>query len=200
MKNLALFDFDGTITNTDSLSNFLKFISGPIKYFFYKYICHFHLYVLYYFKINDYNKLKKSQIKTIISGMSVNQLNNYSKYFYDYILSKQIRPEAIKCLVDHKKKGDTVVIVSASLDIILKYFCDEYDCNLITNQLSKDNYIFTGEILGKDCNGIEKVVRIKSQYDLNKYNIIYAYGDTKQDIHMLNLAQHKYYKPFRDIR
>ena len=38
-KNLALFDFDGTITTKDSLSDFFKFVEpNPIKFFYYKYL------------------------------------------------------------------------------------------------------------------------------------------------------------------
>jgi phosphatidylglycerophosphatase C len=196
MNNLALFDFDGTITTTDSLSNFLKYISGSKKYFYYKYINHFHSYILYYFKINGYEQLKKSLIKTIISGMSVNQLNSYAKYFYKNVIKKKIKPEAIKCLLDHKKNGDKVVVVSASLDIILKYFCDEYECDLISNQLIIDNYVFTGDLFDKDCNGIEKVRRVKKKYKLKSFNKIYAYGDSEMDLPMLNIADYQYLNKF----
>ena len=41
-KNLALFDFDGTITTKDTLSDFFKFIEpNPIIFFYYKYVFEF---------------------------------------------------------------------------------------------------------------------------------------------------------------
>ena len=50
--------------------------------------------------------------------------------------------------------------------------------------------------LGNDCNGLEKVRRIKKKYNLNKYAKIYAYGDTEGDKPMLDIADISFYRAF----
>ena len=54
-----------------------------------------------------------------------------------------------------------------------------------------------GEIeLWDNCYGIEKVNRIKEEYDLDEFKNIYVYGNSKGDREMLNLGTHKFYKYF----
>lgn len=38
----------------------------------------------------------------------------------------------------------------------------------------------TGRHVRGDCSGGEKLRRIREQYDVNRYALIYAYGDTEQ--------------------
>ena len=60
----------------------------------------------------------------------------------------------------------------------------------------------TGRYRGADCSGAEKARRIKERYDLTRYPIVYAYGDTEEDREMLALAHERYYrwKPVHDDR
>jgi HAD superfamily phosphoserine phosphatase-like hydrolase len=89
------------------------------------------------------------------------------------------------------------VVVSASVECWLGPWCDKNGLDLIGTQLEiKDNRV-TGKLLSKNCYGKEKVNRIRERYDLNSFDFIYAYGDSRGDDEMLELAQEKYYKPFR---
>jgi phosphoserine phosphatase len=54
----------------------------------------------------------------------------------------------------------------------------------------------TGRIHGVNCNGVEKVNRIKQQFDLSGYDDIYAYGDTVGDKPMLQMATYGYFRRF----
>ena len=46
-------------------------------------------------------------------------------------------------------------------------------------------------------NEAAKVKRILKSYDLSNYDCIYAYGNSRGDYEMLELATEKFYKPFR---
>lgn len=65
---------------------------------------------------------------------------------------------------------------------------------MICSELETRNGAYTGNYIGKDCSGEEKIKRIEEKYNLKKYTSIYAYGDTKEDKEMLELADHKYYR------
>jgi MFS family permease len=52
----------------------------------------------------------------------------------------------------------------------------------------------TGRCLDGDCSGAEKVRRIRERFDLSRYTLLYAYGDTPDDREMLDLADRKYYR------
>ncbi len=49
-------------------------------------------------------------------------------------------------------------------------------------------------IQGKNCNGREKVKRIKNEYDIESFDKIYAYGDSNGDKPMLEMADIKYFR------
>jgi phosphatidylglycerophosphatase C len=54
--------------------------------------------------------------------------------------------------------------------------------------------LLTGEYRGEDCTGQEKVKRVMEKVNLADYSKIYAYGDTKEDLDLLELAHEKYYQ------
>ena len=196
MNNLVLFDFDGTITYSDSLSGFLKYYVGKRKYYSAKYLKYFHYYVAYYLGLIDYEKLKRYIIKYLLKGRDFEDISFYAKKYYDEKIMSDIKRSALVSLNKHKNSGDTIVIVSASLEIVLQYFCYQYGFDLIANVLIFKNGICVGEIEGKDCNGEEKVNRVRNKYNLKKHKHIYAYGDSEFDLPMLKIADYPNYRNF----
>jgi phosphoserine phosphatase len=59
------------------------------------------------------------------------------------------------------------------------------------------NEKLSGHLKTKNCYGPEKVRRIREVIDTDEYSTIYAYGDTRGDKEMLELANFKFYKHFR---
>jgi hypothetical protein len=52
----------------------------------------------------------------------------------------------------------------------------------------------TGRYVQGDCSGAEKVRRILQRYELTRYALVYAYGDSSEDREMLELAHKKFYR------
>jgi len=125
--------------------------------------------------------------KIILSG------NAFSKN----ILPGLIRKKALEAILSHQHNQVEVVIVTASSEYWLKKWCDEFGILLISTNLLVENGKITGKINGLNCHGIEKVKRIKSLFELHKYENIYCYGDTQGDFPMLKLGTKSHYKPFR---
>ena len=67
---------------------------------------------------------------------------------------------------------------------------------LLATLLETENGIVTGKLSGKNCYGPEKVARIKSEFRLEEYDNIYAYGDSSGDTEMLAIATKPYYRKF----
>ena len=85
-----------------------------------------------------------------------------------------------------------MVIVSASLDVYLDPWCEAIGVERICTELDVRNGRLTGRYRQGDCSGQAKVRRIREQYDLSQYSVIYAYGDTSEDREMLELAHRRY--------
>ena len=69
--------------------------------------------------------------------------------------------------------------------------------DLIATRLEIKDDLMTGKFLTKNCYGIEKVNRVKEAYNLDDYDCIYVYGDSRGDKELLELADKSFYKPFR---
>lgn len=67
---------------------------------------------------------------------------------------------------------------------------------LATRMEVDDQGKLTGKFLDKNCNGSEKVQRVKECLgDLGQYNI-YVYGDSRGDSDLLKIADHPFYRSF----
>ena len=96
--------------------------------------------------------------------------------------------------IDHSQTD--CYIVSASLDIWVRPFAEKFGMKLLATQAAFENNIFTGKFVGKNCNGLEKVNRIKEAINEKKYDKTIAFGDTSGDQEMLDWADEGQFKFF----
>ena len=114
-------------------------------------------------------------------------------------LPSLIRPGALEEIKKLQAENVEIVIVSASADNWISGWTKNMQVKLIATSLEVNRGHLTGNILGQNCHGEEKVRRIRAAYDLSLYGEIYAYGDSSGDRPMLALATKAFYKPFRNL-
>jgi phosphatidylglycerophosphatase C len=194
--NIALFDFDGTITKADTLLKFIRFAVGDFS-FLAGLIILSPILIAFKLKIISNFKAKQIMLSWFFKGFREEDFKNlafhYSISQIDYI----VRLGALERLYWHAEQGHKIVIVSASVENWLAPWCKKNGFELLATQLEFKNGVVTGNLLSRNCFGIEKVNRIKERYDLSKFEYVYAYGDSKGDIQMLELANESFYKPFK---
>jgi len=193
---LALFDFDGTITTDDSLISFIRFAMGDSKFLVGMVILSPML-VAYKLKLIANYRAKEYMLSYFFKGMSKEKFMQLTREYSLKHIDSIVRPKAIQKIAWHKEQGHKIVVVSASIECWLKSWCDKNNLNLIGTKMQMQNAKVTGLFASKNCYGIEKVNRIKELYNLNEYDYIYAYGDSSGDRELLELADEKFYKPFR---
>ena len=192
---LALFDFDGTITKKDSFLYFLIYSKGLFKFLILS-VPLTPILILYYFKIISNNYAKQIVFSFFFKGLKKEAFQNLSNKFSEKILDSLVKKKAIKKIKWHKNNNHKVVVVSASMENYLFYWCDKYQLDLIATKVEIVNGCLSGKFDGKNCYGLEKVSRIKKKINLNEIKKIYAYGDSKGDYEMLELADYKYLNYF----
>lgn len=194
-KEIAFFDFDGTITTKDTLLEFIKFTRGRFR--FYLGILLYSPYLLAYkLKIISNQSAKEKILGFFFSETPVVLFKEYCRSFSNKKLPKLIRPKALEEIHRLQKQKILVVVVSASPENWIEEWASANEVELIASRLEVKNQKLTGKILGRNCHGDEKVNRISELYDLSQYHIVAAYGDSQGDKPMLQLATHAYYKPF----
>jgi phosphatidylglycerophosphatase C len=195
-SRLVLFDFDGTITTRDTLFTFTRFAVGNLRFLLGLSYLALPL-ALHRLNLFPAQQAKELFFKHFFRNTKHSKFLEICQLFGMQIIPKIIRPLALKAILEHQRQGDRIVIISASAHDWIYPWASEYKVEVIATQLETKNEILTGMIAGKNCNGFEKVNRIKEVINLSDYEHIIAYGDSEGDIPMINLADQKFYKPFR---
>ena len=190
---IAFFDFDGTITIKDTMFQFIRFSKGNFIFYAGLFLL---LPVLITFKIGIIPNWKAKEIlfSFYFKGMKESDALKLGQEFSEQIIPGLLGQEAIHEFEFHKNLGSKIVVVTASFSIWVKHWCDLHQFGLIATEYDTNQGHLSGLIKGKNCYGAEKVRRIKEIFDLDQFKKIYAYGDSKADIEMLNLADFKYLK------
>ena len=188
--NLALFDFDGTLCKKDSFTGFIFYALSK------RHIVKQGLKILpwiqaYYLNIYPANSMRPKLYRAMFSGADTSEIQQLAKEYAQHLMS-QLDPQLYQQLLDHQEQGDDVVLVSASIDIYLQLICDLLNIDLICTGTEIINHQFTGNYSTPDCSSEQKKYRISERYNINKYQKIYAYGNSEEDLDMLSLADFKY--------
>lgn len=187
--NLALFDFDNTLTTTDCYSVFI-----------YKYInrrdLSFRLLrlgvskLLYSWGMYPVAELRKQASYVAFRQKLADQVERDAKQFVKEFICQHLSATGMEKLNWHQQRGDKVVLVSASIDPYLKPWCADLGIDLLCSELEVQDGKYTGRYQNGDCGGENKANRVKAKYDVSQFDKIYAYGDSDDDLPMLAIADY----------
>ncbi len=191
--NLALFDFDGTITRRDTFMGFTRYAVGR-SLFLWGMLILSPVIMANILRSIPLWKTKEIFLTYHFKGWEKAEFDKVASEYSQNMIPQIVRPQALDRIEWHQAQGDEMVVVSASIDSWLKGWCDSYGLALVCSRLEVENGLITGKFHARDCIGSEKVRRIKEEYDLGQYETVFAYGDSPGDKEMLKLADVKYYR------
>ncbi|MDN5513229.1 HAD-IB family phosphatase [Acinetobacter sp.] len=189
-KNLALFDFDGTLCTKDSFTGFIFYALSK------RHIVKQGIKILpwiqaYYLNAYPAHAMRSKLFRAMFSNANAPELQQ-SAQEYAASLMNQLNHPLLKQLKQHQALGDDVVLVSASVDVYLKHVCTLLNIDLICTQTEQVNEVYTGQYTTPDCSSEQKRQRILEKYHLDDYAVIYAYGNSREDDEMLAIANHTF--------
>ena len=185
---VATFDFDGTITRKDTLLEFIKFVKGaPALYG--GLLWHAPLLVAYKLRMYPNWKVKQKFFSHFFKGMSYDEFCRWGECFADTV-DQMIKHSVFQKLLQHQRQGDTVYIVSASVkEWILPWARKSGISHVIATEVEVDDQgRLTGRFSSRNCYGQEKVNRFLAEEPRRESYCLYAYGDSRGDRYMLDLA------------
>lgn len=188
---VAAFDVDGTLTVRDCVLPFL--VRSGRAGFVVRVLKHLPR-VLRLAAARDRDGLKAVFVASAVSGMSVDALDAIGTRFASVVAGSWMRSDVAARLRWHQDQGHVVVLVSASLAPYLVPLGEllEVDAVLCT-ELESENGFLTGELLGSNCRGQEKLNRLHSwaveSGIVGEEWLQYAYGDSSGDTEMLAAAR-----------
>ena len=184
---VAAFDVDNTLTVRDCVVPFMRTVAGTGSLI--SSIVRRPVVIVRLVLAKDRDALKALFVSAAFTGRSIEDVSNIAVHFASDIAEKWIRDDVAQRMRWHQEQGHVVVLVSASLQPYLDVLGDllEVDAVLCTQLQSQDG-VYTGELLGKNCRGEEKVVRLHEwcvAANLPINSVKYAYGDSSGDRQML---------------
>jgi phosphatidylglycerophosphatase C len=188
-RPVAAFDFDGTITERDSLLPFLMLATsrrrvvgalgrdlGPLTW------------AARRGGMRD--EAKRRMIARLFSGDDTARLHRLGEA-YATVLAPDLRPSMIEQIAWHREQGHRLVIVSASL----RYYLDPLGRDLGFDEVIGvelevgDDGRLTGQLAGPNVRGEEKAVRLRAWMG-GEPSELWAYGDSRGDAELLAMATH----------
>ncbi|USH04467.1 HAD-IB family hydrolase [Grimontia kaedaensis] len=189
--NLALFDFDGTITTEDTFTAFLFYATSKPRLAI-GFALVWPVILLYKLGLLPARKTRPVLAYVAFWRRREKEVDVIANRFAAEYLPAALRPDVMEMLAKHKANGDDVYLVSAALNIYLRHFCQQRGIKLLCSTMEVKNGRFTGRYVNGDCSCENKAVAVQKTVDLNAYSQVYAYGDTDEDLPMLSLADVKY--------
>jgi HAD superfamily hydrolase (TIGR01490 family) len=189
---LALIDFDHTVTTCDTYARFLRRIATPeqLAQAWWKVGPWL---LAYRLKLISAERIRARVTRLTMRDRHADDIATQAAGFAREVLPEVVRPQMLEQIRWHLQQRHTVVIVSGSLDLYLRPWCESLGLDLICNRLESRDGRLTGGYADGDC-APRKVDRIRDRYDLSRYLRIHAYGDSVEDRPMLALAHERWYR------
>ena len=190
--NLALFDFDGTITTREMFADFMHFAVTPRRLAVGRLLLA-PVVVGYKLGLVSGHAIRSRVVRFGFRDEPLARIAHMGERFAREVLPGVLRPQALERIAWHRAQGDVVAVVSGALDVYLGHWCRQHGLALICSELEVAEGRLTGRYRGLQCVGPEKPRRVMDRYDLGDFDQVYAYGDTHEDLDLLHIADRKYF-------
>lgn len=200
-KKIYCFDFDGTLTTSDTLLEFIKYAKGRGR-FLMVFLMYSPLLILMKLHLYPNWKAKQQIFAHLFAGMRIEKFDALCRGFAEEN-QHLLRPKGITLVHEALVAGAQVFIVSASIDNWVRPFFDIRNLKgvqVLGTQIEVEDGKLTGRFKSNNCYGKEKVHRIAEvlkSFERSEYEIE-AFGDSRGDKEMLAFADKGHFKPFRE--
>lgn len=195
MMEICAFDFDGTLTRSDTLLGMIRHHCGKagLAGVLLRYAP-----LLALMKLGMYSngRVKQKVFGHCFGGMAAGDFDALCR---DYAAAHTgiLRAGGMRCVDDALSRGSKVVIVSASVDNWVRpFFRDREGVEVAGTEIEVVDGMLTGRFTTRNCYGGEKVARLLQLFpDRNSYRLV-AYGDSRGDRELLAFADERHYREF----
>lgn len=187
---VAAFDFDGTLSRRDSLLPFVALVAGRVATA--KAVAAAApMLVAARRDPARRDAAKAAVLRATLAGRRADELRDLGARYARLVVSRHLNPVVLARLDDHRAAGHDLVLVSASLTFYLDPVAARLGIPavLATEMEVGPDGRLTGAIAGANVRGAEKARRL-DEWLGGRRVVVYAYGDSEGDDHLLARADH----------
>ena len=185
---MAAFDLDGTLTRRDTLLPFLLQVAG-VTSTARALVLEAPTLILTALGRRSRHEAKERLLVRLLHGRDVVQLEPAAELFAAHAERHLLREWARDRIAWHRTQGHEVIIVTASPELYVSALGRRLgvDAVLGTRLAVDADGRLTGRLLGANCRGPEKVVRLQDWLGVRR-TLLIAYGDSPGDRELLAVA------------
>lgn len=179
----AVFDFDGTLTDRDTLLPFLVRQAGWRRVL--------GAALLSSPRARDRNLVKERVLAASLGGLRAETAARAGRRYADE-LRRRLRPDVVEQLRWHQAGGHRTVLISASLSLYLEPLGEDLDFDHVIAvglEEAEDGHL-TGRLAGTNVRGSEKLRRLDALIAPERRGELWVYGDASGDADLLRSATH----------
>ena len=192
MTDVAAFDFDGTLTDGGSVLEFLVALRGRRRVLTATAALAPRLAHGAVVSGATADEAKQRLFVRTLAGESLARVEEVSGRFARHHLDRHLRPEVRERFDWHRRRGDRVVIVSASPEVYVEVAGELLGADgVVATRLAADEHgQLTGRYQGANCRGEEKLRRLREWIGDRGPGPgrLWAYGNSRGDLRMLHAA------------
>ena len=189
ITHVAAFDVDGTLTTHDCVVPFYRRVAGTGSMAARMLRNPFSLAGAGVRR--DRDALKAASAAAAFRGARVDDVQRLGQVFAEEVYATRMRSEVVVSLDEHRRNGDTVLLVSASFEMYLRPLAALLGADDVLGarlEIGPDGHL-TGRLLGANSRGPEKVRRLHEWLDEHAGGRsavhVTAYGDSAGDRELL---------------
>lgn len=195
VRQIAAFDFDGTLTRSDTLLPFLAWSCGRAA------LARALAQAAPTAMRARTGRLTESThprdaskavlLDRLLAGRSQEWFTEQGQR-YATLLDRRLRPDVLARVKWHRGQGHELLIVSASLRTYLDHVAAAHRFDqVIAVEMQVTNGVLSGDLVGPNVRGPEKAIRLRSWIgdDLDQVQL-WAYGNSSGDRELLAMADH----------
>lgn len=200
MRQVVVFDFDGTLTRRDTLFLFARFAKGS-KALMLALLHELPRMLLAKAGIYPRDKAKERLLARLYRGMNIADFRECGRRFAAEI-DRITRKGILEILLQHARNGDTTYIISASVVDWIRPWAMQNGVSAVSATLLETDTLnnITGRYDGANCNNGEKVRRLMELVPDRKSYMLTVYGDSAGDVPLMRFADKAYIVTGRGIR
>ena len=188
-QKLAIFEFDGTVIDGNSMFQFYRYLSGGLISYLWGLLATSGIGLCRTLHICSKKTYYEHLAKHFLRGMSEDDIEAASRQFV-FILNKSIRGKVIAGMQQRRLEGYRIVLVSGGIADVIRPWAAQFGINdVFGRELEYDSdRHFTGKFESHDCDYADMEASLGEKLNTKQSEEVLAVSCNRKNMHLEKIA------------